>query len=145
MILPTSTVLPATTTMAAECQAQNVLLSTLQLCQQAISSLRNTMNKTTEAKQLNLSTAMSTSEAGTPSSQISAVDLVSSEIRADIVADGQISSVGSRCRQHQHSLPTIEGSNLDSVVSSLWDQSISSKTRALYQVRLDTYVKINFT
>ncbi|XP_062596523.1 uncharacterized protein LOC134257963 [Saccostrea cucullata] len=144
--LPTSTSLPGITTMAADSQAQsqNVLLTTLQLCQQAISSsLNSTMSKTTEDRSFNLSTAMSNSGAGTPSSQIAAVDLVSPEIRADIVADGQISSVGSRGRQKQHSMPTFDGNDLDSVVNNLWNYSISSKTQAQYKVGLDTYVKFS--
>lgn len=71
---------PMSTTMA-----DNVLVSTLQLCQQALTTLGQTVNKT-DVNQFNLSTAMVSPGAGTPASQLSEVDLVSPDIRADIIA-----------------------------------------------------------
>lgn len=71
---------PSSTTMA-----DNVLVSTLQLCQQALTTLGQTVNKT-DVNRYNLSTAMVSPGAGTPASQLSEVDLVSPDIRADILA-----------------------------------------------------------
>lgn len=71
---------PMSTTMA-----DNVLVSTLQLCQQALTTLGQSVNKT-DVNQFNLSTAMVSPGAGTPASQLSEVDLVSPDIRADIIA-----------------------------------------------------------
>lgn len=77
----TQTVLsPTSTTMA-----DNVLVSTLKLCQQALTTLGQSVNKT-NVKQFNLSTAKVSPGAGAPASQLSEVDLVSPDIRADIIA-----------------------------------------------------------
>lgn len=71
---------PSSTTIA-----DNVLVSTLQLCQQALTTLGQTVNKA-DVNRYNLSTAMVSPGAGTPASQLSEVDLVSPDIRADILA-----------------------------------------------------------
>ena len=64
--------------------SESVILSTLQLCQQAISSLTQT-NRSNENK-YSLQTAMTSTNTGIPAASISDVDLVSPEIRADILA-----------------------------------------------------------
>lgn len=55
---------PSSTTMA-----ENVLVSTLKLCQQALTTLGQTVNKT-DVNRYNLSTAMVSPGAGTPASQL---------------------------------------------------------------------------
>lgn len=66
--------------------ADNVLVFTLQLCdQQALTTLGQTVNKT-DVNKFSLSTAMVSPGAGTLASQLSEVDLVSPDIRADIIA-----------------------------------------------------------
>lgn len=65
--------------------ADNVPVSTLKLCQQALTTLGQSVNKT-DVKQFNLSTAMFSPGAWIPASQLSEMDLVSPDIRADIIA-----------------------------------------------------------
>ena len=79
-VLPPSSPHPATVSSMSE----SVILSTLQLCQQAISSLTQT-NRSNENK-YSLQTAMTSTNTGIPAASISDVDLVSPEIRADILA-----------------------------------------------------------
>ncbi|XP_062587031.1 uncharacterized protein LOC134248642 [Saccostrea cucullata] len=138
--LPPSSTLPtmATSTVTTSAMSESVILSTLQLCQQAITSLTQS-NKTNEAK-YSLQTAMSTN-AGTPAVNISDVDMVSPELRADILADGSFQEAGTRSRSSVYAVSSFNGSDLDSVVENLWDHSISIRTRNQYKVGLDCYIK----
>ena len=80
-VLPPSTQLPATVSSMSE----SVILSSLQLFQQAISLLTQT-NRSNKNK-YSLHTAMTSStNTGIPAASISDVDLVSPEIRTDILA-----------------------------------------------------------
>ena len=65
--------------------SESVILSPLQLCQQAISSLTQT-NKSDENKYSLHSAMTSSTNTGIPAANISDVDLVSTEIRADLLA-----------------------------------------------------------
>ena len=79
--LPPSYPLPATVSSMSE----SVILSPLQLCQQAISSLTQT-NKSNENKYSLHSVMTPSTNTGIPVASISDVDLVSTEIRADLLA-----------------------------------------------------------
>ncbi|XP_071158740.1 uncharacterized protein [Mytilus edulis] len=145
---------------------QNLLMNTIQLCQQSMQQ----MNKQGEQIQpsFNLSTALghgSTSlgiapsfnstipvystnsstpgKFGFPASSFSAVDMVSPELRNDIITDEQVQTFSASSRSNSHSLPTAFRHSLDSSVETLWKYSVADSTRSHYTTGFDLYKKFS--